>query len=119
MSRKKSRGHLRAQRGSGEAAPTRRSLPGLQHPPERPGLEKQGLLELKHVRIQLELGIVNDSTEAKLHLAAALLQDSVSWFWVCLDHLQTRQGRTTDHNPESQAEQTYIEAKMDHSHLFP
>ena len=88
-----------------KAAPTRRSLQGLQHSRECPRLEEQGLPELNHVRIQLELGIVNDSTETKLHLTAALLQDSVSWFWVCLDHLQTGEGRITEQSPESQAKQ--------------
>lgn len=79
--------------------------PGLWHSREHPRLEEQGLLELNHVHIQLELGIVNDSTEAKLHLAAALLQDCVSWFWVCLDHLQMGEGRITEQSPESQTEQ--------------
>lgn len=114
MSRRKSRGHWRTQHGSGEAdtgsAPGKgsshsRSLPGLQHSRECPRLEEQGFLELNHVRIQLEVSIVNDSTDAKLHLTAALLQDSVSWFWVSLDHLQTGQGRITEQSPESQTEE--------------
>ena len=113
MSRRKSSGHRRAQRSSGEAdmgqpwakaVPTCRSV-CLQHSCEHPRLEEQGLLELNHVRLQLELGIVNDGTEAKFHLTDALLQDSVSWFWVGLNHLQTGEGRITDQSPESQAEQ--------------
>lgn len=76
----------------GQSSSSRRSLPGLQHSRARPRLEEQGLLELNPVRIQLDLGVVNDSTEVKLHLAAALLQNSVSWFRVWLDHLLTGEG---------------------------
>lgn len=80
------------------------SLPDLHHSRERPRLEEQGLLELNRIRIQFELGIIDDSAEAKLHLAAAPLQEAVCWFWVCLNHLQRRQGEITEQGPESQAE---------------
>lgn len=114
MSRRKSRGYQKAQHSFGEAdagsilgkaAPTCRSLPGLQHSRERSCLEEQGFLELNYVHIQLELGIVNNSTEVKLHLTAALLQDSVSWFWGCLDNLHRGKGKIIKQSPESQAEQ--------------
>lgn len=80
------------------------SLPDLHHSRERPRLEEQGLLELNRIRIQFELGIIDDSAEAKLHLAAAPLQEAVCWFWVGLNHLQRGQGEITEQGPESQAE---------------
>lgn len=85
---------------SNRQLPLEQSLLHLHHSRERPCLEQQGLLELNRVHIQLEVSIINDSAQAKLHFTAALLQDGVSWFWVCLDHLQRGQGRITEQSSD-------------------
>lgn len=78
-------------------------MPGLQHSRGCPCVEGQGVLELNHDGVRLQLGVGHRSTEAHLGLLGAALHLNVIRFWDWLDHLQTQEGGVTEQSPEGQA----------------